>query len=230
MVSKWGFTGAVAVMVVWSGLLAGNANAARLRFSGVESVTASGPVTFGERELGNTIICDKTLLRSFITDTDYPKILSTMIGRTTGIAIDRSTCRGTGAISAIEDISTLEGGAEPPCRVTGTIRLCVVRKQLLYQSFEGTLPSVQSLLIKIARVELLVRYRALGFRHGCLYEGEIPSRLELVRETGRAVGSIILLSITSMALVRTLEGFTCPSPLAIGANLSISQDVRLRLV
>jgi len=196
---------AAAIAALALSLGGGAASASRsIRLNGVEAGGAmrwNGQATFHRTgEARDSIICDITLLRT-ITRT-IPKTAGTLIGKVTGVAVDRGArgehCRGTGIIGGPIDIIPLIGTGRSGLHreLGGGILLWTVTGgaaelwKLIYDGFSGTLPTITAIRFHIQKAQFNFEFRTL-FQLTCEVEGSL--RLSITfgvreEEAGRGEG------------------------------------------
>lgn len=207
-----------------------------IQVTGGPGVSASSFLRFGEAEAGGRLVegreveCNVTLLRT-ITER-IPKSAGSVIGKTTGVAIDLATCRS--GIGRVEDVQALqEERVRAPVTTIGTVRLYDVSRaagrlwQLIYDTFLGVLPEITGVGFHIEGAQFLFRIGGIN----CLYVGSAFGLIAIQRETGNVTGAAASLERT--ALRKTGEALCLLASRANGTfsgNFTVSPALRIRLL
>jgi len=210
-----------------------------IQLSGAErgSVTSAGVVTFGNQPNleTETVTCDVTILKTIASI--IPKIVGTLIGKVTGIAIDRGTpaaphCRIRG-FERLTDIVPLAGrGTGIHRELGGGVLLYDVSGgaaeewKLIYDGFQGILPTIEGINYHIQGVRLRFDLTFVGEALRCLYEGNWYKLIAITRE-GTASRLRIVLERTRFR--RFESPFPCLEYTASG-ELTLRPTLTIRLL
>jgi len=219
-------------------LFAGIASASRsIEVSPAGSVAASSRLTFGnvervgETRVRSNVVCDVTLLRTI--GRSIPKTTGTLFGNVTGVAIDRGTPGAPHCSNSIggtvEEVQVLTNGTVGTHRELGNgILLYTVTWLLVYDSFQGALPSIEGINFHITGVQFRLTITGVN----CLYGRSTESSFGLIgirRETGDITGASAVTIRTG--LERIEGGFLCPGPRgSFEGTFAVSPAQRIRLV
>lgn len=172
------------------------------RFSG-----STAELTFAAPSLGE-IICAVTA--SGTVSRAIPKLEGTVVGEVTGVTIGTpATCRVARGVRAVNAISVL---ATP--------------WPIHYQSFLGSLPSINGFIGRISRVQFLLEFTdIIGQNYRCLYSAEPSGRMVLERS------EITRLELSELRISGTgLRGSAaCPQG-ELRGTYTLASPVRIRLV
>jgi hypothetical protein len=217
---------------------AGSASANKsIEVRGGPAVKAEGRLIFvgTEEELNREVTCDVTLLRTITGN--FPKIGGTQFGKITSILIDRGEssrsphCRTGSAFRLTHDIALLncshsEAGA-------GILRWDCSRApagswNLLYDSFQGTLPRIEGINFHIASSQFRLRLlEPFGGAVECLYEGSAFGLL-VVSPIGAITRGRAVRGLT--ALIRNSGGVLCPARESFEGDILVKPTLTVALV
>jgi len=204
---------------------------------GARAVTASGTVRFGELRLeaATEITCDVTLLRTIAGS--VAKTAGTPFGKVTGVAIDigaaEEHCRHGVAFARFSLLVALKNTHESTCtNLGGGIFLCTTAGgearlwNLVYDSFQGTLPRIAGINFHIEKAQFLIMLGPFGEEIECLYEGNVFGLFAIVNNVGRT-GEIVL----PRTRLRRIEGaFLCPAEATLSGGFTVAPALTIRLV
>jgi len=214
-------------------LACGTATAGRsIQLTGGPGLSAAGQIpVFSFEELANKITCDVTLLAT--VGQAIAKVVGTQFGRVTGIAIDRGTTMVHCNPSSFEtlEITPLQDNEAPGVhrelgagvlawdlsRAAGTLWA------LIYDSFQGTLPSISGLNFHIPGFQYLVRW-PLGME--CLFLGTVYGLASI--EGGSMSRMSLVLERTSLNKVRGTS--FCAARTFMSGRLTLSPSITTRLL
>jgi hypothetical protein len=236
-------------------LPAGTASASRsieIRGAG-RGITASGKVTFNGTTLepSTEISCDITLLRTVTSA--VPKTAGTQFGKLIGVAINRGAAttsprcsHGSSIVEILDIIPLIEEPTGPNREVLhpathrelgGGVLLYDLSPspaglwQLIYDSFQGSLPTITGVNIHMRGEQIKIRYQVPLFGLiECLYAGNVFGLIEIVRETGVVTRARSVLETTR--LERVLGSGLCPErgTFSTPEGLRVSPTLTIRLV
>jgi hypothetical protein len=212
-----------------------------LEARGGPNVAASGHLTFFEegREAGRTFWCDVTLLRTI--SSVIPKIVGTLIGKVTGVAIDigprEEHCGHGFAIRNVLRVIALKNASatelEPRCPEIGSGKfLCDVTGgeprlwKLIYEGFNGTLPEITGIRVRIEGTQFKIEFNdSLGGNHQCLYKGAAGATVNVERKVARTATS----DRTEIPLFKRLVGL-CPAHGILDGVMTLTPNLTIALL
>lgn len=157
-----------------------------------------------------------------------------VFGKVTGVAIDRGTfaaphCRETGVRSVVITPLTPSrapgrhrelGGGVLLFDVSGTLELW----NLVYDSFQGTLPSIRGINFHIEGAVLELAYLTIVAEFSCLYRGGVLGLIAIERE------NVTSLSFEGSELA-LFTGIACPRTWSfIGVRWAVAPRLVIRLL
>jgi len=195
--------------------------ASRLTFGNVERI--------GETRVRQRVACDITLLRTI--GRSIPKTANTLFGNVTGVAIDRGTpaaphCET--ALGTVEEVQVLTNETVGTHRELGSgVLLYTVTWLLNYDSFQGTLPSIEGINFHITGVQF--RLTISGIR--CLYGRPTESSFGLIEVRTNEITRAT--AVTNRTALERIEGsgILCPGPRgSFEGTFAVSPTQRIRLI
>jgi len=198
------------------------------------SVSASSRLTFGnvervgEARVRQRVICNVTLLRTI--GRSIPKTTGTLFGNVTGVAIDRSEPRNphcSTELGTFEEVQFLTNETVGTHRELGSgVLLYTVTWLLVYDSFQGTLPSIEGINFHVLDVQFRLRISGIT----CLYGRSTESSFGLIESLSSEITRARVVT-SRTGLERVEGGFLCPGPrLSFEGTFAISPTQRIRLV
>jgi hypothetical protein len=198
-------------------------------------IPVSGLLKFSQEgglELAS-ITCKVTLLRTI--STIIPKRTGVLIGRVTGVAIDRGTPEATHctlrSIRTLEEVSVLPG----PHRELGAGVLLYSTVgpnelwKLIYDSFQGSLPAIEGINFHVVSSQFLLAFTdAIARRFRCLYQGDVYGLIRVEAGGGIRTGEVVL-SRTRLGAT-TLAGSTECTRGTLSGTFTVGQNLRIRLL
>jgi len=202
---------------------------------GARSVSAAGQLKFGESRLDVTkeITCDVTLLRTI--GASIAKTSGTLFGKVTGVAIDRggnlsehcrkgSNVQGVGQITPLPGVHRELGSGVLLWDVSGANPELW---KLIYDSFQGTLPSISGINFHIEHTQFEFReFLVGGVSFSCLWEGPAYGLIEISAGAARTARAVL----ERTELRRISGSILCPSPARFEGTFSITPTINIRLV
>jgi hypothetical protein len=233
---------ALVVLAVLS-FAVGSASANRtLEIRGGPNVSAESTITFGSTRGGFEVICNVTLRRT--VGFRIAKTAGTLFGKVTGITFDRGgagterspNCRHEGTIREVHDIIPLIG-PRTPCthsedrrgRLTYDCSRAEARLwNLIYDSFQGTLPRITGINFHIQNVQLALRLLdSFGATEECLYEGHLFGLITVNADNTITSERAVM---ESTGLQRISGGVFCAERITLSAPFRVRPTLTIALL